>query len=110
MLQRIDGNKHALPLRDENRFLSILPAATGKSCVFETDTLHDGEDGCHTEGLVDAVVEVGAILKLRECYVVGIRAKGGKDCGAQAGEGGGITGEEVEEKGEEGGGGVAPCA
>ena len=72
LLQRIGGNKHALTLRDKNRFLPILPPAARESCVFKTDTLHDWEDGCQTERLVDTMVEVGAILKLREGYVVGI--------------------------------------
>ncbi len=99
-----------MALRDENRFLAILPAAARESCVFKTDTLHDREDGCQTEGLVDAVVEVCAVLKLRERYIVGIRAEGGENCGAQVGEGGGVAGEEVEEPGEKGGGGVAACA
>lgn len=108
--QRIRGNKHALPLRNENWFLSIRAAAARESCVFKTDTLHDGEDGCHTEGLVDAVMEVCAILKLRKRYILGVRAEGGEDCGAQVREGGGVAGEEVEEPGEKGGGGVAACA
>ena len=56
------------------------------------------------------MVEVGAVLELRECYVLGIWAEGGEDCGAEVGEGGGVAGEEVEEPGEEGGGGVAACA
>lgn len=108
--QCIRGNKHALALRDENRFLPILPAAARESCVFKTDTLHDWENGCQTEGLVDAVVQVCAILELRERYILGIRAEGGEDCGTQVGEGGRVASEEVEEPGEKGGGGVAACA
>ncbi len=55
-------------------------------------------------------MEVCAIFKLRERYILGIRAKGGDDCGAQVGEGGGVAGEEVEEPRKERGGGVAACA
>ena len=81
-LQCICGDKHALALWDKNGFLAILAAAARERSIFKTDTLHDWEDGCHTEGLIDAVVEVGAILELKEGYVLGIRAEGGEDCGA----------------------------
>ena len=55
-------------------------------------------------------MEVGAILKLKERYIVGIWAEGREDCGAQVRERDGVAGEEVEEPGEKGGGGVAACA
>ena len=55
-------------------------------------------------------MEVCTVLELRERYIVGIRAEGGDDCGAQVGEGGGVAGEKVEEPGKERGGGVAACA
>ena len=110
VLHCIHANKHGLPFGDKNRFLAILPAAARESCVFKTDTLHDRQDAYYSEGFVDTVVEVGAILKLSECYIVGIRAKSGKDGGAQAVKDGGVTGEEVEEEREKGGGRVAACA
>jgi len=112
----VDAVVDLLPRAEVNGISTLGSTAGGQGSSARGAAAVDGNHGPETEGFPQHVLEGLAGFQAGEgdAVVVGaggsvrvVRAEGGDDGVAQRGEGGRVPEEQVEEPGEEGGGGVA---